>query len=67
MGDEVLDRAEARGREQGIQQGIQLGIQQGILLTLVELVRMKIITTEQAAEQASMSKEEFEALMPEEE
>ena len=63
MGDEVLDRAEARGREQGIQQGIQ----QGILLTLVELVRMKIITTEQAAEQASMSKEEFEALMPEEE
>ena len=52
---EVLDRAEARGREQGIQQGR--------MLTLTELVLKNIITIEQAAALVSMTPEEFRALM----
>ena len=54
---EVLDRAENRG--------IQQGIQQGIIEILAALLKDGILTLEEAASRAGMTKEDFQNKMNE--
>ena len=47
-------------RNDGRLEGITEGIQKGMLRTLFELVRKKLLTVDQAAEEAKMTVQEFE-------
>jgi predicted transposase YdaD len=53
------------GHEAGKVEGIKEGIEEGQLMTLVKLVQTGIITEEQAANNLSISKEEFEKILNE--
>ena len=53
------------GHEIGLKEGIEKGIEEGQLMTLVKLVQTGIITEEQAANNLSISKEEFEKILNE--
>ena len=52
---EVLDRVEARGREEGIKEGIK----EGTVNILISLVNDGILSIEDAAKRADMSEESF--------
>ncbi len=52
---EVLDRVEARGREEGIKEGIK----EGTVNTLISLVNDGILSIADAAKRADMSEEKF--------
>ncbi|SEF81945.1 hypothetical protein SAMN05216537_109108, partial [Lachnospira multipara] len=53
------------GHEIGLKEGIEKGIEEGQLMTLVKLVQTGIITEEQAANNLSISTEEFEKILNE--
>ncbi|WP_031556801.1 hypothetical protein [Lachnospira multipara] len=53
------------GIEEGHEIGLKEGIEEGQLMTLVKLVQTGIITEEQAANNLSISKEEFEKILNE--
>ena len=52
--------------EENKQEGRQEGRQEGIVSTLVFLVRDGLLSTDDAAKRADMTKEEFEKLVAEE-
>ena len=68
---EVLDRVEAKGKEEGMKEGKEVGLKEGIkegikegrLLALFDLVKSNLITVEQGASQASLSVDDFIARM----
>lgn len=49
--------------EKGIRKGIEKGIEKGVLLTLLSLVRDRVIGVEEAASRAKLSVTEFERLL----
>ena len=57
---EAIEGIRNDGRLEGITEGIQKGIEKGMLRTLFELVRKKLLTVDQAAEEAKMTVREFE-------
>ena len=57
---EAIEGIRTDGRLEGITEGIQKGIEKGMLRTLFELVRKKLLTVDQAAEEAKMTVREFE-------
>ena len=56
---EVLDRVEAKGREEGIKEGIRKGIKEGTVQVLISLVKDGILSISDAAKRADMSVAEF--------
>ena len=56
---EVLDRVEARGREEGIKEGIKKGIKEGTVNILISLVNDGILSIADAAKRAGISEESF--------
>ena len=56
---EVLDRVEARGREEGIKEGIKEGIREGTVNILISLVNDGILSIADAAKRAGISEESF--------
>ena len=56
---EVLDRAEAKGREEGIKEGIKEGEQAGGLKMLSRLLEKGLISLEDASREAGMPSSEF--------
>ena len=56
---EVLDRVEAKGREEGIKEGIKKGIKEGTVQVLISLVNDGILSIADAAKRADMSEERF--------
>ena len=56
---EVLDRVEAKGREEGIKEGIKKGIKEGTVQVLISLVKDGILSISDAARRAGMSEESF--------
>ena len=65
MRDEAsqIDDAFEEGIAKGIAKGIEKGIEKGTLQTLVSLVNRGRLTLSEAAEEASVSEADFEALM----
>ena len=63
------DLGHEAGKVEGIEEGHEIGLKEGIekgqLMTLVKLVQTGIITEEQAANNLSISKEEFEKILNE--
>ena len=59
------DLGHEAGKVEGHEIGLKEGIEEGQLMTLVKLVQTGIITEEQAANNLSISKEEFEKILNE--
>ena len=63
------DLGHEAGKVEGIEEGHEIGLKEGIeegqIMTLVKLVQTGIITDEQAANNLSISKEEFEKILNE--
>ena len=58
--DSKVRTAEERGVAMGLAKGEAMGLAKGMLSTLIELVKKKMLSIPQAAEQANMTVKEFE-------
>jgi hypothetical protein len=63
--EEIIDAIKESEYDLGHEAGKVEGIEEGQIMTLVKLVQTGIITEEQAANNLSISKEEFEKILNE--
>ncbi len=59
------DLGHEAGKVEGIEEGHEIGLKEGQIMKVVEFVQTGIITVEQAANNLSISKEEFEKILNE--
>ena len=61
--DYALETARAEGIEQGLERGRAEGIEEGLKVSLLNLVRQQLLSSEVASQQLGMTVSEFEELL----